>query len=105
MKPREGRWTAEVQNDDARGLFGRKAPNVSEIAIHSHQDTGFVGTSPIDALINRSRQPLLTNSHNVMATLLQDGHAAAADILVGFDFHAAGSTGTGMMRSRAASAP
>jgi hypothetical protein len=43
--------------------------------------------------------------HHVKAVLLEKLNAAAADILIDLELHSAGSTGTGMIRSRAASAP
>jgi hypothetical protein len=37
--------------------------------------------------------------------LPQEVDAASADVLIDFDFHTAGSTGSGIIRSRDASAP
>jgi hypothetical protein len=69
MEQTEGSRPAQVQNDDAGSLLGRKAPNVSKVAIHRHQRTAFAGASLEDALVSHLCQPLLTNSHNVMAIL------------------------------------
>jgi hypothetical protein len=40
-----------------------------------------------------------------VALLPQEIDAASADVFIDLEFHSAGSTGTGMMHSRAASAP
>jgi hypothetical protein len=58
-----------------------------------------------DTIIRRTAKSLLPNRRYVMSVVTQKTYAADADVLINFNFHSAGSTGTGMTRSRAASAP
>src|SRR5262245_49999855 len=105
MEQTERRRPSEFQNDDACGLLGWKAHDLSEITIHRNKRAAFSDTGLKNTLVSRTGQSLLSYGHDIMAALFQHGDAAAADVLVDLDPHSAGSTGTGITRSRAASAP
>ena len=76
-----------------------------EVPIQGDQYSPFTDTCLKDQLIERTGKAFIVNGRDVMTSPPEKANAAIADILINFDFHSAGSTGTGMMRSLAASAP
>jgi len=96
---------AQLQNHDARALFGREAWNLTEVAIECDQRAGFRNASLKHNLVRCAGKPLLANGHHVLTGLPQEVDAASADVLIDLDFHTADSTGSGIIRSRDASAP
>jgi hypothetical protein len=56
-------------------------------------------------LIRRATQPLLSHRHDIMASSREQRQSAPTKVLVELEPHAAGTSGTGTMRSRLTSAP
>ncbi len=64
---------------------------------------GYAGLE--DRIIRGAAKVLLVDCCDIMPVIAQKTGTAVADIFIKFKPHSAGSTGTGMTRSRAASAP
>ncbi len=58
-----------------------------------------------DVLIRGAAKALFSNGRYIVTAPAKKIDATDTDILIDLDLHSAGSTGTGMMRSLAASAP
>ena len=97
--------SAQLENDDPCGLPRWETRDVPEVAIKRNQGAALGDTDLKDAMVGTAAKSLLANGRYVMAAVTQEIDAADANVLIGLDFHSAGSTGTGMTRSRAASAP
>lgn len=78
---------------------------MSEVPIESDQCSIFREADIENPIVSRTAELLLVDGRDVMPALAEEGYPAPADVLIDFNLHSAGSTGTGMMRSRAASAP
>ena len=98
------RRRAEFENHDSGSSLRRETRHLTEIAIERDQCAP-LGRANFKSLISRAGEPLLGGSHDIMTSLSQKTHPASADVLIDLDFQGAGSTGTGMTRSRDASAP
>jgi hypothetical protein len=96
---------AKFQNNNTRCLLGRKTQNLAKVAIQRDQRAAFRDASPKYDLVCGTGKPLFADGHRVVASLPQKIDAADADILVDLDPHIPGSTGSGIIRSREASAP
>src|SRR3972149_8161456 len=105
LQARQRSRPAEVEHDNAGTPLGRKARDLAEVAIQCDQGSAFRNASLEDDSVRCAAKPLLPHVRHVMAALPQEFDAAAAAVLIDLDLHSAGSSGTGMIRSRAASAP
>ncbi len=78
---------------------------MTEVAIQSNERPPLVDTHVKNFVIGGAAEPLVADSHYVVTVIAQQSYCARANILINFDFHTAGSGGTGIIRSRVASAP
>jgi len=95
----------EIENDDTGASFGREPRYVAEVAIKRNERSALRNAGLEHHGVGGPAKPLLQDAHHVMAVLPQEFDTASADVLIDLDIHSAGSTGTGMIRSRDASAP
>lgn len=87
-----------------RGLW-RKAQYLSEIVVQSNQHTPLIRAHMKNRLIMGATETLFTDCHHIVPLGTKEILTAPPDIFIEFEFHAAFSKGTEMIRSRAASAP
>jgi hypothetical protein len=85
--------------------FGRKANDLAKIMVQRDEGALFGNRRLEDPFIVFTSQSFLSNRLNVMADGFQKGLSPATNVFIQFKFHAPVSVGTGMIRSRAASAP
>lgn len=102
---RPRRWAPEVEHDDAGAAFGRKSWDLPEIAIQGDEGAPFGHADVEHDAVGFATKALVVHADRIMAALAQKLDTASADILIDLELHPADSTGTGMIRSRAASAP
>jgi len=90
---------------DSCALLRRKAQDMAEAAIQGDECAPFACAYREQRLVARTPQALLMHGHDIMPGLNQQPFAAKPQILVELQLHAEVFVGTGMMCSRAASAP
>jgi hypothetical protein len=88
-----------------RALNRRSVASDARGAIHCDQRSAFGRAHFKQCLVRRASQPLADNCNGVVAGGANEIGRAPAEILVELEFLAGFSAGTGMTRSRAASAP
>jgi hypothetical protein len=98
-----GRISKHLPNP--RALNRRSVASDARGAIHCDQRSAFGRAHFKQCLVRRASQPLADNCNGVVAGGANEIGRAPAEILVELEFHAGFSAGTGMTRSRAASAP
>jgi len=76
---------------------------MAEVAIEGNQGTALDDANVEKVVVGTARESLFTDSRYIVSALAQEGDARGADVFINFDPH--DSTGTGMTRSRVASAP
>jgi hypothetical protein len=87
----------QLQNDDARRPFRRKAKDMAEIAIERDECPPFPNAHIKNVDVRCTTKPLLANRQNVMTARAKKAHTRAADILIDLNLYTAGSIGTGMI--------
>ena len=105
LKQCSGRGCPQFQNNNSCTRPGWEARYLPEVAVQRHQHAAFRRARLKQSFVGGAGQALLPNGHRVVTGLPQDDRAASADIFIDFYLQAAGSTETGITRSRAASAP
>ena len=95
----------EIQNHDARRVLRRETEYLTEVPVERNENTLLSTAGLIQILIPNPAHALICNRRYVVTSDRQCLAPKLAEILVELEFHSAGVTGTGMMRSRAASAP
>src|SRR3972149_7273547 len=85
--------------------FRRKTKNMTKIVIQSNQCTSFFHNRIENNIIRLSSESFFTNSFYIMPGSSEQFQPSFTDVLIQLEFHADVSVGTGMIRSRAASAP
>jgi hypothetical protein len=83
----------------------RITKHLAKIAIQCYKRSVFAPAHFTECLVGRPAQPLTDDCEGIVAGGADQISRAPAEILVELKFHAAFSVGTGMTRSRAASAP
>src|SRR3954468_18192588 len=95
----------DVQHDYSSTPLRGKTGNLAEVAIEGDERSPLSRTYLERFLVGDTVKTLFPHGHRIMAACLQQLQATASDVLVELELHATRSVGTGMMRSRAASAP
>jgi hypothetical protein len=95
----------DVQHDYSSTPLRRKTGNLAEIAIECDERSPLSRAYLEQFLVGDTVKTLVLHGHHIMAACLQELQATVSDVLVKLELHATRSVGTGMMRSRAASAP
>ena len=83
----------------------RITKNLAEIAIQCNERSTFPRAYLEQCLVSGPSQPLASDCCHIVAGGTDKVGGTLAEIFVGLEFHAAVSEGTGMTRTRAASAP
>lgn len=96
---------AEFQDDDASGPFGWEPRNLCEITIQGNESASLSEADLKDDFIRGAGKAFLTNRHGIVTSSSQQINSSSSDILVYLDPHSEGSSGSGITRSREASAP
>ena len=103
---RRRRLTSRASQDrHSFSCFGRKAQDFREVEIKGDKHPALVTAHFVNSNIWDSAEPLLKYSHNIVTIRLKHIFAERSQVLVKFQLHFAVITGTGMIRSRATSAP
>ena len=76
---------------------------MAEITVEGNQRTALGGANVEEFVVGATLKFLLADSRYVVPVFAQETDAGGADVFIDFDPH--DSTGTGITRSRAASAP
>jgi hypothetical protein len=105
LKQTKRRGSAKFENNDACRSRWVEPRYLTEIVIERYEHSSFCDTDLENPLVRRALEFLIANCQDVAASLPEQVYAAAADILVCLDLQAAGSVDTGIILSRAASAP
>ena len=84
---------------------GGNRRKLAEVTIQGDQRASLALAGGEYHFVGGATQPFFNNGCDVMASLAEKRHRAAAEVLVGLEPHSAGSTGSGMILSREASAP
>jgi hypothetical protein len=105
LKKAERSRTAQFKDDHTCGPFGWKPRNLREVAVQRDEGASLSNTGLKYDFICGTRETLLANSHGVVTRSSQEIDSSGADVLVCLKPHSAGSTGSGIIRSRDASAP
>lgn len=96
---------ANLKNDSAGPLLRRKSQYLTEIMIERYERPFLPGADREQDFILGPLQLLIANGHHIVAGCLEKLQSTLADIFVELELHAARVVGTGMIFSRAASAP
>ncbi len=100
-----GRPRPGLKYQDAGAGGWRIAKHLTKITIQCDERSALAPADFKQYLVRRSAQPLTGNRNSIVAGSADQIGRAPAEILVELEFHAAVSAGTGMICSRAASAP
>src|SRR3974390_1150833 len=103
--PSKDRSRAGVQHDYSGSPPGRKSGDPAEIPIERNQRSALSRTNLEQFLVVDAVKVLIPHSHHVMAGRFEELQATTPNVFIKLDLHATESTGTGIVRSRAASAP
>lgn len=86
-------------------LLRRKTHDVAEVAVQGDQGSLFRRTRFQNSGISGSSETLVPNPDRIMSDRLEELEFLPAEILVELELHGVRFAGTGMILSRAASAP
>ncbi len=93
------------EDDDPMGGCLREPQNMAEVAVRGDKGSTLGTADSEDAFVGFAREALVPDPHDVMTGRSQELDFSEAEILVDLELHGAVFVGTGMMFSRAASAP
>jgi hypothetical protein len=96
---------SELENDDPGRLVRGEPQHLAEVVVEGDQHPSLIAADGEQRLVGRTAHAFVVDRRDVVPGGAQQLGTTAAEVLVELEFHAARSCGTGMMRSRAASAP
>ncbi len=94
-----------LENDYPGGPRGREAQHMTEVVVERYERPCLRGAHHEELFVRRTDQPFVPGSSDVMSFSAKELRAALAEVLVEFESQATSAVGTGMIRSRVASAP
>jgi hypothetical protein len=95
----------QLEHDDAGASFRREPRHLSEIMVERDENASFARACLEQSFVLGAAEALVAHGHHVVARRFEQLPSAASNVFVELELHARPVIGTGMMRSRAASAP
>ncbi len=105
VKQASGHSSRCGKKHDPGGMLRREAQHLGKIGIERNQHPSFTRANLENLLVGRTAQSLGCDGRYVVPRLTQTILAAAPEVFVELEFHAAAFVSAGIMRSRAISAP